>query len=184
MKKIKLQFAELESKFEIVDDEEMRQFFGGYMTTDPGTYDPTDPGNCVFNLLCYLSQSSSTTGSSYSPEYYYNLYASQNNPWDFSYDSNGDLHGVTVSTSIMENLMASTLKATSIIPSDLNPTLASGKQVATMLPNQGPNGEGHALVIESYIGGGNYQCYNPSSGSAVIYTGGQLSGTNFLIAIN
>jgi len=67
---------------------------------------------------------------------------------------------------------------------DINTTLASGQRVLANLPNQGPNGEGHAIVIECYNGDGTFQIFNPTLGIPQTYTGGQLAGTNFLIAIN
>jgi|GEM_PF-1395989 len=159
---------------------------GGAGSGGPGTpgYNPNDPGNCIFDLLSYLSNTHSTSGYSYSPEYYYNLYASLNNPWDFNYNSSGELVGVTTNTNILTSLMSSTISAFSIPPSDLMATLNSGHQVAAMLPNQGPNGEGHAIVIESYNGDGTFKIFNPTLGINQSVTGGQLAGTNFLIAIN
>lgn len=55
----------------------------------------------------------------------------------------------------------------------------------SVLPNQGPNGEGHAIVIlNPNSSNGTYTVFNPTLGINQTYTGGDLAGTNFLLALD
>ncbi|SDF79300.1 hypothetical protein SAMN05421827_101568 [Pedobacter terrae] len=150
--------------------------YGGYSSTNATPY-----GNCVFDTLTYLS--GIYGGTQYSQEHWLNYYRSQNSDNMINRNSQGVMTGVTTSTDIMLNLMSNYFSVQSVAPSNLNATLTSGKRVLANLANQGPDGEGHSIIINCRNGDGTYEIYDPTAKVTRNVTGGDLAGTNYLIAI-
>lgn len=156
--------------------------YGSYGGYGPGGYS-TQYGNCIFDTLTYLSEVHGL-GSSYDQTYWLNVYRAQNGDNQFGHDSNGNMTGVATSTQIMLNLMNNNFDVEAIDASNLNSTLTSGARVLASLSNLGSNGEGHSIIINCRKDNGLYEIYDPTANTTRSVTGGELAGTNYLIAIH
>ncbi|MET4083359.1 hypothetical protein ABIB40_003330 [Pedobacter sp. UYP30] len=158
-------------------------------------YNAADPGNCVFNLLNYVNgqknPTSTKTQRDFFDTYLFMTAADKNlssgaGGFGFSYSSTGSLNGVNTSGSIMSRLLNNIGVSANIVQgSGVVSALNSGKELATVLPNQGPNGEVHAIIIKSFDPLlGTYEVFDPTSGSTSnTMTNADLAGASYFIAL-
>ena|SRR5690606_36948620 len=150
MKKLKLNFEELKTEFETIDNDAMRLISGGY--------------DCVFNLMGYLS---SQYGGSNSSSYYYSNYSG-----GWQYDSSGNTIGIS-STSAQGYLSQNFDYDPT--PSSLEVYNAlHGYDSATVIANIYMGGITHAVTIQNQLPDGSYLVYDPSSGQTNQIGTGQI----------
>ncbi|SHM43396.1 hypothetical protein SAMN05444266_10870 [Chitinophaga jiangningensis] len=152
MKICRLTFAALAEQLEIVDSEEMRSYYGGYLTTNPDG--PTDGYDCVYNSCAYVAN-------------YYGggEYGYESGYWEGLYDSEYGNANEGVDAATLYNFLSSHFVVQQV---DLS-TLSGSLNVPIMCDYGTGSGVAHSVIIQ-YVDQNSQLAYlyDPTSGGASI----------------
>lgn len=171
--KAKLAFEMLEKEMETLTRIQASEILAGDGLS--GYYLPN--GYCVFNCISYIFNNGSTGNAQYYVGQFESYYGNT-----AQYSSTGELLGYSMTGNQLMTMLESNLEGSGasfgvvyLSSTGITNSLTGGASVMAILPNAGPNGEMHAVIITEVNTDGTFTYYDPTAGNTVSNYSGNIS---------